>query len=457
MDCLQSHIPPSLHSLVEPYVSLLTAEHVQWIGIALLTLFVGYAGSLYVQSVKEAGVAFNVPVPIEVRKPNTVLKKWEDVSGLERQVLEDQVRGLLPADGRILGNGIRPATIEDVNQAVRAAQSAQREWAKTTFAERRKVLRTLLKYVLEHQDEIVAACSLDSGKTKVDASFGEILVTAEKLKWTIDHGENALRPSRRPTNFLMMYKKNTVIYEPLGVVSAAVSWNYPFHNFIGPVISALFSGNGIVVKPSEQTAWSTTFFLDVVRGALSSCGHSRDLVQTVMCLPAVADALTSHPEIAQLTFIGSRPVAHKVCASAAKSLTPVTVELGGKDPSVILDDARTVRNLPSVASILMRGVFQSAGQNCVGIERVVALPGAYEKLIELVTPRIKALRLGSIFLDTQPTPDMGASISPASFDKLEALIADAVKNGARLIAGGKRYEHPAHPTATISNPLFWRT
>lgn len=375
--------------------------------------------------------------------------------GIETQKWNDKlIMSYCPADGRILGNGTRPATAEDVDEAVRAAKAAQLEWAKTTFAERRRVLRTLLKYVLEHQNEIVAACCLDSGKTKVDASFGEILVTAEKLKWTIDHGENALQPSRRPTNFLMMYKKNTVVYEPLGVVSAAVSWNYPFHNFIGPVISALFTGNGVVVKPSEQTAWSTAFFLDVVRGALSSCGHSRDLVQTVVCLPSVADALTSHPEISQLTFIGSRPVAHKVCASAAKSLTPVTVELGGKDPAVILDDASTIRNLSSIASIMMRGVFQSAGQNCVGVERVIALPGVYEKLIELVAPRIKALRLGSIFLDTETTPDMGASISPASFDRLESLIADAVKNGARLIAGGKRHNHPNHPNGHYFTPTL---
>ena len=294
----------------------------------------------------------------------------------------------------------------------------------------------------------------------MDACFGEILVTAEKLKWTIDHGEKALLPERRPTNFLMMYKKNLVTYEPLGVVSACVSWNYPFHNFIGPVISALFTGNAIVVKPSEQTAWSSTYFLDIVRGALSSCGHSRDLVQSVVCLPGVADALTSHKDVAQLTFIGSRPIAHKVCASAAKALTPVCVELGGKDPAVILDDARTVRNLPSIASLLMRGVFQSAGQNCIGVERIIALPGVYEKLIKIVTPRIKAIRLGSILLDSPSTdasaitPDMGSMISPASFEKLESLIFEAVKQGARLICGGTRHNHPKYPQGHYFTPTL---
>lgn len=293
---------------------------------------------------------------------------------------------------------------------------------------------------------------MDSGKTRVDAAFGEILVTAEKLKWTIDHGEKALASESRPTNFLMMYKKNLVTYEPLGVVSACVSWNYPFHNFIGPVISAIFAGNGIVIKPSEQTAWCTEYFLEMTRGALASCGHPRELVQSVVCLPEVADALTSHPGISQLTFIGSKPVAHKVCESAAKELTPVTVELGGKDPAVILDDSRTVSEASSIASVLMRGVFQSAGQNCIGVERVIALPGVYNKLLDILTPRIKALRLGSILLDSKPksdgpptTPDVGAMISPASFDRLESLIDDAIHQGARLVCGGKRFNHPHHP------------
>lgn len=320
----------------------------------------------------------------------------------------------------------------------------------------------VVRYVLEHQDQIVTACCLDSGKTKVDAAFGEILVTAEKLKWTIDHGEKALAPESRPTNFLMMYKKNLVTYEPLGVVSACVSWNYPFHNFMGPIISALFTGNGIVVKPSEQTAWSTAFFLEIVRGALSSRGHPRELAQSIVCLPSAADTLTSHPDIAQLTFIGSRPVAHKVCKSAANALTPVTVELGGKDPAVILDDSRTVSELQSVASVLMRGVFQSAGQNCIGVERVIALPGVHDKLLDIVAPRIKALRLGSVLLDSSPksqdrkplTPDMGAMISPASFDRLESLIDDAVRQGARLICGGKRFHHPQHPHGHYFEPTL---
>lgn len=168
----------------------------------------------------------------------------------------------------------------------------------------------------------------------------------------------------------------------------------------------------------------------------------------------MADHLTSHPSISHITFIGSRPVAHHVCASAAKALTPVCVELGGKDPAIVLDDLSN-RDFKRVASILMRGVFQSAGQNCIGIERIIALPNIYTRLIEHLTPKIQALRPGSILTSSPNTIiDVGASISDASFDKLEYLIADAVQHGARLLAGGKRFTHPDHPNGHYFTPTF---
>ena len=222
-----------------------------------------------------------------------------------------------------------------------------------------------------------------------------------------------------------------------------------FHNLIGPIISTLFTGSAIVVKTSERTAWSTAFFTSIARASLQSCGYSPHLVQSLVCWPKTADHLTSHPSISHITFIGSRPVAHHVCASAAKALTPVCVELGGKDPAIILDD---VRNLPKVASILMRGVFQSAGQNCIGVERIIALPTVYTKLISLLEPRIKALRLGSALTDSDV--DVGAMISADAFPRLEALIAEAVSQGAKLLAGGKRCHHPKHPKGHYFQPTL---
>ncbi|KAL6874903.1 ALDH-like protein [Trichoderma novae-zelandiae] len=353
-----------------------------------------------------------------------------------------------PATGQFLGL-VDPTTEDGIDRAVAAAAEAQKAWAETTFDQRKAVLRSLMKYVMDNAEHICRVAGLDSGKTMVDAQLGEILVTVEKIQWTLAHGERALRPSRRPTNLLMAYKRNTVHYEPLGVVAALVSWNYPFHNLMGPVISALFAGNGVLVKVSEQTAWSSRYFLDIARGALVAHGHDPQLVQTVVCWPETAGHLTSHPGISHITFIGSQTVAHHVAASAAKSLTPVVAELGGKDPFIVLESAggRKDGDLPRIVDVILRGTFQAAGQNCIGIERVISSGAVYDRLVQLLEPRVKAIRLG-------PDADMGAMVSDASFARLEELVAEAVSQGARLLAGGKRFAHPDYPRGHYFQPTL---
>lgn len=359
------------------------------------------------------------------------------------------IRCYCPANGRLLGL-VNPSTPDGIDRAIAKAKEAQTEWARTTFKQRRRVLKTMLKYILDNQDTIATAACLDSGKTKVDASLGEILVTVEKLKWTIQHGEKSLRPERRPTNFLMMYKYNEVKWEPLGVIAACVSWNYPFHNFMGPLISTLFTGSALVVKASESTAWSTQYFGTIARAALVSCGHSANLVQPVLCWPQTASHLTSHLGVSHVTFIGSRPIAHHVALSAARSLTPLCLELGGKDPAILLDD---VKNLEKVASILMRGTFQSAGQNCIGIERIICLHRIWPRIVTILESRIRALRVGSA-LDDPNDVDVGAMVSDSRFGHLEKLVTDAVNQGARCLVGGKRFVHHRYPKGHYFQPTL---
>lgn len=280
------------------------------------------------------------------------------------------------------------------------------------------------------------------------------MVSVEKLQWTIKHGEKALTSSKRPTNLLLAYKRNTVVYEPLGVVAACYSWNYPFHFAISNVTSALFAGNAIVLKPSEQTCWSSKYFQDIIRGALVACGHDPNLVQTVICLPDTASYLTSHPGLSHITFIGSKSVAYKICESAAKALTPVCVELGGKDPAIVLDDRNALGHIDDIIPVLMRGTFQSAGQNCIGIERIIALPKIHDLLIQHCQPLISKLRLGSILLESSSPPDMGSLISSASFSRLEKLIASAVSAGAILHCGGTRFNHPKYPHGHYFTPTL---
>ncbi|KAL6806518.1 ALDH-like protein [Trichoderma sp. SZMC 28013] len=405
-------------------------------------LIIRSAGALAVAATASRPRHYVVPPPKLPEKDSRVAQTSIKVSGSEA------IQCYAPATGQFLGH-VNPTTADGIDRAVASAAEAQRVWATTTFEQRKAVLRSLMKYVMDNAEQICRIAGLDSGKTMVDAQLGEILVTVEKIQWTLKHGERALRPSPRPTNLLMSYKRNTVHYEPLGVVAALVSWNYPFHNLMGPIISALFAGNAILVKVSEQTAWSSSYFLDIARGALVAHGHDPQLVQTVVCWPETAGHLTSHPGISHITFIGSQTVAHHVAASAAKSLTPVVAELGGKDPFIVLESAggRKDGDLPRIVDVILRGTFQAAGQNCIGIERVISSGPVYDRLVQLLEPRVKAIRLG-------PDADMGAMISDASFARLEQLIAEAVSQGARLLAGGKRHAHPEYPQGHYFQPTL---
>ena len=219
---------------------------------------------------------------------------------------------------------------------------------------------------------------------------------------------------------------------------------------MGPLISTLFTGSAIIVKASESTAWSSQYFATIARAALASCGHSPNLVQPILCWPQAANHLTSHPSISHITFIGSRPVAHHVAASAARSLTPICLELGGKDPVIVLDD---VSNLQRVASIILRGTFQSAGQNCIGIERVICFTKVYGSLVPMLERRIKRLRAGSA-LEEPDEVDVGAMITDARFGQLEDLISNAIHEGARCLVGGRRYNHPKHPKGHYFQPTL---
>ncbi|KAI4139875.1 MAG: hypothetical protein LQ340_007957, partial [Diploschistes diacapsis] len=409
----------------------------------------------------ESAVPINVPVPEAAEagwKGEVLVEPDIKVPGLSA------IQCYCPATGQKLGL-INPYTPEGIDRAIAAAKTAQPSWAKTTFAQRRKVLRTLLNFLLSNQLSLARVCARDSGKPLLDASYGEILVTASKLRWTLTHGEAALSPSRRPTDLLMCYKRNTVRYEPLGVVAALVSWNYPLHNFLSPLITALFAGNAIVLKPSERTAWSSAYFLSLSRACLVACGHSPQLVQSVPCWPSTAPHLTSHPDIKHITFIGSQIVAQSVLSAAATALTPVLAELGGKDPAILLDDIPD-GELSKVVEILLRGTFQSAGQNCIGIERIVALPRTYERLLAVLPARVRALRVGppldspstsgstpSSSTTTAPV-DVGAMISPLPFDHLSSLISSAAAQGASLLAGGAPYTHPGYPSGHFFAPTL---
>lgn len=252
----------------------------------------------------------------------------------------------------------------EIMDRVRHARAAQPSLAASSFAKRRQFLSSLKAWIFSNMEDIVNVAVRDSGKTRTDAGFGEIITTLAKIDWLLAEGEKVLRPQSRKRTLLLAHKKSELRYEPLGVVAALVSWNYSFHNALGPILAGVFSGNAVMLKASEQVAWSSTWFVDAVKKCLAAVGLDPDVVQLVVCLPGTAEAITKSPEIRHITFIGSEPVGKKVALAAAENLTPTCLELGGKDPAFILPDA----DFHFFADTWMRGAFQGAGQNCIGIE-----------------------------------------------------------------------------------------
>jgi acyl-CoA reductase-like NAD-dependent aldehyde dehydrogenase len=338
-----------------------------------------------------------------------------------------------------------PATLERLGSAevmdrarveaiVARARAAQPAWAATDFDQRRAVLRDLLEWIVEHQADICRAATRDSGKTLVDAAMGEVFPVCEKLRYTINQGERDLRPQWRSPGFLV-HKRGRVEYLPVGVVAVIAPWNFPFHNIYCPLIPALFAGNAVVVKVSEWTSWSAPEYLEIIHRVLRKHGLSTDLVQFVTGFGETgADLVRSGVD--KVFFTGSPGNGRKVMATASDNLTPVVLELGGKDPLIVCDDA----DLDRASDAAMLGVFTACGQMCVGAERIYVFDEVYDSFVARMTARVAGLRQGPPLGPT--LVDCGAMTMPRQLDIIQDLVDDARAKGARVLVGGRR--NPDH-------------
>eukprot|EP01087_Luapelamoeba_hula_P025126 TRINITY_DN981_c0_g1_i1.p1 TRINITY_DN981_c0_g1~~TRINITY_DN981_c0_g1_i1.p1 ORF type:complete len:589 (-),score=107.32 TRINITY_DN981_c0_g1_i1:31-1797(-) len=335
-----------------------------------------------------------------------------------------------PATGEKFGS-VNAFTREEVDAVVARAHAAQKEWGKTTFAERRAVLKDILAEVVRQQDEIKRYSVQDSGKTNMEALYGEILTTCEKLRYLIRNGEDALKPETRWPPLLLFLKKARVEYHPLGVIGIIVPWNYPFHNVASAVSAALFAGNGAVVKVSEYALGSKDFFEGIFRQVLARHGFSPDLVTLIPGEGETGAALVEST-VDKILFIGSPQTGKRVMAGASKRLTPVILELGGKDPLIILDDAE----FDQAVDVALRGVFVNCGQNCIAAERIYVHSKIHDKFVQTVSKKVQSFRQGAAIKGG--CFDCGSMTMPRQVEIVEELVSDAVGRGATVAAGGKR-------------------
>lgn len=347
----------------------------------------------------------------------------------EATVSEGRIECHSPSTREHLGS-VPISDAKAVRDAVRRARRAQARWRETSCKERRAVLASVLSRVLAESDRICECVMRDTGKTRENALTGEVWTVAAKLRWTLDQGERHLKPEAVSTGFLA-HKRARLEFHPLGVLAAIVPWNYPFQNLANPIIPALFAGNAIVVKPSEWVAWSSDQLIGIFRDALSERGHDPDLVQLVHGYAETGQALIG-AGIQGLTFIGSGKNGRRVLAEAAKHVVPVVLELGGKDPVVVCDDA----DLDCAVPGMLGGALINAGQNCVAAERIIANEAVYDDLLERIRREVGRLTQGPSSLDT--VVDVGAMITPLQLDLVDGLVQRALAQGARLVCGGER-------------------
>ena len=333
-----------------------------------------------------------------------------------------------PATREPLGE-VRVDTAADVEAAVARAKAAQREWRQTSFEERRDVLRRLMAYTVDHKDEICATIQRDSGKTRENALLGEIWTTCEKFRWMIKNGEKHLRPERVSSG-LLLHKKARLEYHPLGIVAAITPWNYPYQNLVNPIIPALMAGNAIIIKPSEWVAWSSARFIDAFREVLETAGHNPDLIQAVQGYGATGAALV-RAKVDTILFIGSVKNGRRVIEGSAERVTPVVMELGGKDAFIVCEDAA----LEQAVHAALAGCYVNCGQNCVASERILVHERLYDAFETRAVELVSSFRQGS---SRDGVVDVGAIITPLQLDIIQKAVDGAIAQGARLVAGGKR-------------------
>ena len=345
-----------------------------------------------------------------------------------------------PATGAVIAT-VPVASPDEVRALVARARAAQPAWEAVGFDGRAAVLRRAQKWVADNQDRIVATIVSETGKTHDDALFNEVGYAATAFGFWAKHAAGYLADEKvRTTSPFVLGRKLLVRYRPLGVVGVIGPWNYPLTNSFGDCIPALAAGNAVVLKPSEVTPLTSLLMAE----ALRESGLPEDVFLVATGDGATGAALVD--EVDMVMFTGSTATGKKIMERAARTLTPVSLELGGKDPMIVLSDADLERAANAAAYYSM----QNAGQTCISVERVYVEAPVYDAFVDKLTHKVAALRQGA---STGPgTVDVGAITFPPQLDTVERHVDEARKAGARVLTGGHGRSDRGHfyePTVLV--------
>lgn len=309
-----------------------------------------------------------------------------------------------------------------VDDAVASALAAFQTWSQTPAAERGAILRRAAAILRERNDELAELETLDTGKPISETSVVDIATGADVIEYYAGvaqsiHGQHVDLP---PDAFAMVRR------EPLGVCAGIGAWNYPIQIAMWKSGPALACGNTMVFKPAEQTPLTALQLAEIY----SEAGMPPGVFNVVQGAKETGAALVSHPDVAKVTLTGSVATGKVVMAQAARDLKKVTLELGGKSPIIIFDDA----DFDNALNAALVANFYSTGQVCSNGTRVFVQSGMHDEFVERLATRTKAIRVGDPF---DPETQMGPLVSRQHFEKVCAYMAAAKNSGARHVCGGE--------------------
>lgn len=334
-----------------------------------------------------------------------------------------------PGTGEELGRAPLSSP-EDVRQAVGRARAAQPAWASLSFRERARVILKARELMLAERDETACLVSRETGKPLAEALSMEIVPTLDAMHYFAHASENLLRPQKIDIGqYGMMGRSSTIRFKPLGVVGIISPWNFPLATPMDEVVMALMAGNAVVLKPSELTPLIALKIGDLFRRS----GLPKGLFEVLTGDGSTGAALVE-ARVDKIMFTGSVATGKRVAEAAARFLIPVVLELGGKDPMIVLEDA----DIENAARGAVWGAFANSGQACASVERCYVHQSIASDFIERVVAETKTLKQG---VGTEAAVDVGSMTNERQLQIVENHVSDAEKHGAKILTGGRRGEN----------------
>jgi succinate-semialdehyde dehydrogenase/glutarate-semialdehyde dehydrogenase len=318
------------------------------------------------------------------------------------------------------------ASSEDCRKAIQTAKEAFKEWREYSAKDRKKIFIQARKILLSRREEAAKLITIEKGSPYVESLTTEVLGGLEALDYYAYESQKNLKEKKAEHNVvLFLNKKSYYHYHPLGPTLVITPWNYPFLIPMYDVLGALSSGNTVILRPSSSTALIGLLVGEI----LTEAGLPPGVLSVLPCRVTQAEEMITHPDIQTVMFTGSTGVGKKIMELASRNLTNITLELGGKDPMIVCQDA----DMERAAAGAVWGAFTNCGQSCGSVERLYVEKAIEAEFTEKVLEKVKELRVGDPSLDHI---DIGPMVTEEQLETVKSHIHDAQTKGAQILHGG---------------------